>query len=158
MGRILAIFWMFAAIIIVANLTASISSSLTVQELQGTINGPQDLFGKRVVSVRGTTSAHYLAAMDIGATQVDTVRDAYPVLENGDADAVVYDSPVLRYYASSDGKGKVRVVGPVFQREDYGIAMQTGSAYRRDINRALLTIMEDGGYAQLEQRWFGTSD
>lgn len=158
MGRVLAIFWMFAAIIIVANLTASISSSLTVQELQGTIHGPQDLYGKRVVSVRGTTSANYLAAMNIDATEVDTVGEAYPLLEGGKADAVVYDSPVLRYYASSDGKGKVRVVGPVFHREDYGIAMQIGSPYRRDIDRALLTIMEDGSYAQLEQRWFGTTE
>jgi polar amino acid transport system substrate-binding protein len=155
MGRVLAIFWMFAAIIMVANLTASISSSLTVEELQGTIHGPQDLFGKRVLSVRGTTSAHYLSVMDIGATEVDSVDEAYPLLQDGAADAIVYDSPVLRHYASSDGKGKVRVVGPVFQREDYGIAMQLGSPYRREVDRALLTIMEDGSYRRLETRWFG---
>jgi len=34
---------------------------------------------------------------------------------NGQADAIVFDSPVLLYYAAHEGKGKVSVVGPVFR-------------------------------------------
>jgi polar amino acid transport system substrate-binding protein len=156
-GRMLAIFWMFAAIIIVANLTAAISSNLTVQELQGTIAGPDDLFGKQVASVRGTTSAQYLTSVHIESREVHTVDEAYSLLANGKVDAVVYDSPVLRHYASTRGRGKVRVVGPMFQPEDYGIAMRHGSPFRDVIDRALLTIKEDGTYRELERRWFEDS-
>jgi polar amino acid transport system substrate-binding protein len=155
-GRLLAIFWMFAAIIIVANMTASISSTLTVNELQGTINGPDDLFGKRVATVKATTSATYLSSVHIAAVEVDTIEDAYPLLESEEVDAIVYDSPVLRNFASSSGRGKVRVVGPLFQREDYGIAMIDGSPHRRIINRSLLGLIEDGTYNQLRTRWFGS--
>ncbi len=157
-GRILAIFWMFAAIVIVANLTASISSTLTVRELQGSINGPDDLFGKRVATVRGTTSAHYLSSVEINAVEVDSIDDAYPLLEDKKVEAIVFDSPVLRNFAASGGRGKARVVGPLFQREDYGIAMAQGSPYRQVINQSLLTIIEDGTYAQIRQRWFGPAE
>ncbi len=155
-GRLLAIFWMFAAIVIVANLTASISSTLTVKELQGSINGPDDLFGKRVATVKATTSARYLSQVHIAPVQVDRIEDAYPLLEREEVDAIVFDSPVLQNFASSTGRGKVRVVGPLFQREDYGIAMNDGSPYRRMINRSLLSLIEDGTFDQLRTKWFGS--
>jgi ABC-type amino acid transport substrate-binding protein len=157
-GRMLAIFWMFAAIIIVANLTASISSNLTVQELRGSINGPEDLIGKRVATVRGTTASQYLSSVQLTAVDVDTIDDAYRHLKGNEVDAVVFDSPILRNYAVSGGEGRVRVVGPVFRREDYGIAMVLGSPYRLAINRALLQVMEDGTYGQIHLRWFGSSE
>jgi ABC-type amino acid transport substrate-binding protein len=154
-GRMLAIFWMFAAIIIVANLTASISSSLTVRELQGTINSPSDLLGKRVATVRGTTSAQYLSSMQLTPVEEDKIVDAYWQLENRYVDAVVFDAPVLRNYAHTDGQGKVRVVGPVFQPQDYGIAIKEGSLLTEIVNRSLLKIKEDGTYRQIYERWFG---
>ncbi len=157
-GRVLAIFWMFAAILIVANLTASISSSLTVQELRGSINGPSDLFGKRVATVEGTTSSRYLSTVQLTAVGVPTIDEAYVLLEDHKVDAVVYDSPVLRNYAALAGRGKVRVVGPIFQREDYGIAMPIDSPYRQEINQSLLKMIEDGTYRQIYQRWFGNTE
>ena len=158
LGRVLAIFWMFAAIVIVANLTASISSTLTVKELQGSINGPDDLYGKRVATVQGTTSANYLSSVEIGAVEVDSIDDAYPLLEDGEVDAIVYDSPVLRNYASSTGRGRARVVGTIFQPADYGIAMQIGSPYRKLLNQSLLQVIEDGTYDHIRERWFGTDE
>lgn len=158
LGRVLAIFWMFAAIVIVANLTASISSTLTVKELQGAINGPDDLFGKRVATVRGTTSATYLSSVQQGAIEVGSIDEAYPLLENNEVDAIVYDSPVLRNYAATAGRGRARVVGTIFQPEDYGIAMPIGSPYREVLNHSLLGIREDGTYGQIRERWFGPAE
>ena len=78
------------------------------------------------------------------------------MLELGQADALVYDAPVLLYYAANQGKGKVQVVGPIFNEETYGIALPTGSAYRKPINEALLRLKQDGTYDQLYTKWFGS--
>ena len=54
---------MFVAIILFANFTATVASSLTVKGLQGSINGPDDLAGKRVATVQATISADYLSEL-----------------------------------------------------------------------------------------------
>jgi polar amino acid transport system substrate-binding protein len=58
-GRVVAVFWMFTGIAFVAYFTATVTASMTVQQLQGDINGPEDLSGKRVATVNGSTSEEY---------------------------------------------------------------------------------------------------
>jgi ABC-type amino acid transport substrate-binding protein len=67
----------------------------------------------------------------------------------------VYDAPVLQYYAHTDGKGLVQVVGPIFREETYGIALPTGSSLRKPINESLLRMMQNGTYDSMYQKWFG---
>lgn len=123
--------------------------------MHGTINGPHDLFGKHVVTVKRSTAAEYLANQGISAVIVKDVDKAYRLLENGKADAIVYDAPVLQHYASKKGRGKVKVVGLIFQEQNYGIALQVKSPYREKINIALLKLIESGAYKQIRDKWFG---
>ena len=66
------------------------------------------------------------------------IEEAYRALGESKVDAVVYDAPVLLYYASRDGKGKVQVVGSIFRKENYGIVFPPESPYRKPVNEALL--------------------
>src|SRR5574341_1746910 len=59
-ARIAAIIWMFTSVVFIAYFTAGVTSSLTLQQLRGDIKGPEDLPGKRVATVSGSTSAEYL--------------------------------------------------------------------------------------------------
>jgi polar amino acid transport system substrate-binding protein len=155
MGRVAGIVWMFVAIILFANFTATVASSLTVSGLQRSINGPDDLAGKRVATVQSTVSADYLSKRSLDLVRTPTIKDAYELLDDGKVDAVVFDSPVLLYHAASAGKGSVEVVGPVFARQDYGIALPDGSPLRQEINTTILSMIEDGRYAEIQSRWFG---
>lgn len=67
---------------------------------------------------------------------------------------MVFDAPILLYYAAHDGKGKVQVVGNIFRKESYAIALQNGSPYRKLINNALLSLQEQGKYQEIYDRWF----
>ena len=154
-ARVMAVIWMFAAVVFIAYFTAAVTSSLTVQQLRGDIKGPEDLPGKRVASVKGSTSVEYLRQHNVQATEFTNIDEVYKTLQDGEADAVVYDAPVLLYYASREGKGKVMVVGPVFRKENYGILFPAGSRYRKPVNEALLKIKETGTYEQLYKKWFG---
>ena len=58
-GRLVALIWMFTALIVVSSFTAAITTTLTVGTLQGAISGPDDLPQARVGSVPASTSAEY---------------------------------------------------------------------------------------------------
>jgi len=153
--RIVAMVMVVLGIVLIAQFTAAITASLTVQQLGGTINGPGDLSGHKVATVSLTTAAKYLDNHGIGYEGVSRITEAYPLLESGQVDAIVFDAPVLEYYAANQANGKMRVVGPVFNTQFYAFALQEGSPMRKTINQALLTMMEDGSYQQIYQKWFG---
>jgi polar amino acid transport system substrate-binding protein len=155
LARIVAVIWMFASVVFIAYFTAAVTSSLTLQQLRGDINGPEDLPGKRVATVKGSTSMDYLRSRNIEAMEFTNVEEALQAIHQGSADAVVYDAPVLLYYASHGGKGKAQVVGNVFRKESYGILFPSNSAYRKPVNEALLKIRENGTYDRLYGKWFG---
>jgi polar amino acid transport system substrate-binding protein len=155
--RIIAMVLVVLGIILIAQFTAAITASLTVQQLGGEINGPADLPGKNVATVSQTVAASYLDEQGIPYVGVNNVDEAVSLLEQGQVDAVVFDAPVLQYYATNHGNGKVKVVGPVFKTVFYGIAVPTGSPMRKQINEGLLSLVEDGTYDQIYQKWFGSS-
>jgi polar amino acid transport system substrate-binding protein len=146
---------MFVAVLFVAIFTAAVTSELTVQKLRSEIQGPEDLPGKIVATVRNSTSARYLSANAIHTTEFNSVEEAIQALEKGDPDAIVFDAPVLQYYASHEGTGKVQVVGPVFRKEAYGIQFPKDSRWRKVVNEALLRLRENGTYDRLLVKWFG---
>jgi len=157
LGRAIAVLWMFTAVLFVAYFTATVTSSLTVQQLQGDINGPEDLPGKQVAATTGSTSAAYLRQQNIQPLEFERIEQAYEALIRGQADAVVFDAPVVLFYAAREGKGKVNVVGTVFRKESYGIVFPQNSPYRRQVNAALLTLKENGTYQKLYDKWFSSS-
>lgn len=154
LGRLFAMAWMFTSLLIVANFTANLTSQLTVSRFEGIVRGPEDLPGKRIATVEGSTAAKYLEAQGIPYTGVAAIDFAYLLLQQGNVDAVVYDSPVLLYHAATEGEGMVNVVGPIFEPQDYGVAFPSGSELREDVNRALLDIQEDGTYTRIYDDWF----
>jgi ABC-type proline/glycine betaine transport system substrate-binding protein/ABC-type amino acid transport substrate-binding protein len=154
-GRLFGLVWILAGYFVFAYFTASVSSTATVQKLHGTINGPEDLFGKRVATVEKSTAAEYLAAQGIRAVELEDVEKAYHLLETGRVDAIVYDAPVLQHYASKKAKGKVQVVGLIFKEKSYGIALPRKSDLRDRINIALLQLEESGEYEEVNKKWFG---
>jgi polar amino acid transport system substrate-binding protein len=158
LARMFAILWMFVGIIFVAYYTAQLTASLTVEQIQGAINGPQDLPGKKVGTTKGSTSAAWLEQQNAQVVPFEKIGDAYKALMDKQVEAVVFDSPVLLYYANTEGKGRVSVVGTVFRKEDYGIVFPRDSAWRKRVDGALLSLREDGTYQELHDKWFGTAD
>lgn len=149
-------FWLLG-VLFIAQFTAAATSTLTVQKLTGGINGPNDLPGKRVVTLAASVAADYLTMHQIPFTTVTRIEDAYAQLEADQADAFVFQAPILEYYAANAGKGKVEVVGPVFAPLPIGIALPLGSSLRKPLNMAILQFYQDGTYADLYAKWFGAS-
>lgn len=152
--RLVVVGMWLLGVILIAQLTATVTSSQTVDRLRSSIQGPDDLPGKTIVSVRGTAAGDYLTRRGLRFTPVTYGPDAIRMLLQGEAQAVVFDAPTLQYWAAREGNGQVQVVGPLFMPERYAIAVGEGSALRKPINQALLQMAADGTYERLRANWF----
>jgi polar amino acid transport system substrate-binding protein len=152
--RILVPAMWLIGVVLIAQLTATVTSSQTVARLQSNIQGPDDLPGKTIGTVPETVAADYLTRRGLPFVSVNTAADGMRMLEQGDVQAIVYDAPTLQYWAAKRGNGALLVVGPIFRPEKYGIALAEGSALRKTINEALLAMYEDGTYEQIYGKWF----
>ena len=155
-GRVVALIWIALGTLVFASFTASIASSLAVNELRSGIAGPSDLPGHRVATVEGSAGDAYLSTVGVGPVLVDDIDEAYGLLAQGEVDAIVFDAPVLRFHSSRQGAGEVTTVGPLFEKVQYGLLLGEDDADLRErINLALLDMIESGVYGRLHDRWFG---
>ena len=156
-GKVIALVLIVFGYIVFAWFTATISSAMTVSRLEGEIRGPEDLGGKRIATVRGSTSEAYLQHLPaVQIKAVETIDQAYRALKMGQVAALVYDYPVLSYYAQGNEQDNVRLTGPIFQREPYGVVFAEGSKWREPVNQALLQLSEQGDYDRIYLKWFGS--
>ncbi len=152
-GRVVGLVWMFAAIILISGFTAAIASSLTVGQLETRVGGPGDLPDVRVVTVAGSSSADYLRSRGIRFDDAPSVKDALDAVARGDADAVVYDAPILRYL-SARNEG-TRVLPGTFRRQDYAIALPSGSLQRESVNQEILRIIASPEWQEVLSGYLG---
>ncbi len=154
-SEVARVVWAVVGICFVSAFTASLTTELTVQQITGSIHGVSDLVDKRVVTVRGSTAGQYLTDRRIDFEAADTAEDAFARLEAGNVDAMVFDAPVLQHHVQTTGSDRLALVGPVFQREDYGIALPAGSTHRKAVNSTLLEMRADGSYDRIYEHYFG---
>ena len=113
-ARTFSIFWIFAGVVFVAFYTAQLTTTLTVEQIRGAIEGPADLPGKQV----GDISAQHRGGLSSGSERTGAgvlqPEEMFKALLDKKVDAVVFSAPVLLYYAAHAGKGRVKVVGPEF--------------------------------------------
>jgi polar amino acid transport system substrate-binding protein len=136
-GRAVALLWMLASMVIIASVTATIASSLTIERLDARIRGPEDLHRFEVGVIANTTGASYLTEQRAVTQSFDDTQAALAALTNGEIDALVWDAPLLRSAIAENPDLAIELVPGVFQRQDYAIAVGEGSELRERINRVL---------------------
>lgn len=154
-GRVLAVLLVVGSLFLVSAFVARISSTMTVNAIAGSVSSVNDLYGKRVGTTSGSTAAGFLDRRDLRYTGFDDLDTLFGAFEDGNLDAVVFDAPILSYYAHTAGSGFADLVGPVFLPENYGIALPSGSALAEPLNQILLGLRESGAYDTIRQSWFG---
>lgn len=127
------------------------------------IQGVQDLNGKTVATVQGSTSEVNIKsrAPQAKVLTYQGYPDALQAMLRGEADAVTTDGGILvglKNTAQDAGK-KVKLVGDRFSDEPYGIGVRQGdSAFRDQVNFAIMGMVEDGTYQKLYRKWFKPED
>lgn len=154
-GRIVALVWMFVAIVVISSFTAAVTSSLTVTRLEGAVHGVEDLSNVRTTTVAGSTSSAFLDELGVPYSSASTLEEALAALAARSLDAVVYDAPILKYVVRERYRGRVQVLPGTFRRQDYGIALPDGSPLRERLNKALLRRIQKPTWEALIRRFLG---
>ncbi|WP_330229564.1 glutamate ABC transporter substrate-binding protein [Nocardia sp. NBC_00508] len=133
--------------------------SLLVRADNTAINGPDDLKGKKVCSVKGSTPAQNISK-NFPDTQLQA-NDTYSLclegLRAGSWDAVTTDDIILAGYAAQS-TGAFKVVGKPFTTENYGIGLKKGDKELRDkINDAIEAMIADGSWKKAFDSTVGAS-
>jgi ABC-type amino acid transport substrate-binding protein len=142
-------------VLFIAQLTAMVTSGLTVQQLRSGIEGPGDLPGKVIATAPGSIAADWLTGRGLPFVALTDTETAYTMLISGEIQAIVYDASQLEYFLATRGPNQASLVGPVFRQQRYGIAVAPGSPLRERVNAALLAMQEDGTAEEITARWFG---
>lgn len=155
-GRMFGVVLVVSSLFVVSVFVAKITAVMTVEAITGTVNSVNDLYGKRVGTIRGSTAAGFLERREIDYRSYDGLSSLLSAFEAGNIRVVVFDAPILSYYTNHQGGRFGRTIGPVFLKENYGIIFPEGSPLVEEVNRALLVMREDGTYDSIYRRWFGT--
>jgi len=132
--------------------------SLMVLSDNEDITGPDDLAGKNVCSVEGSTPAANIAENYPDATLklFEAYTDCLEPLRNGQVDVVTTDNVILAGYVS-ESDGEFMVVGEQFTEEPYGIGlMKDDTDFRMWINDVLEASFEDGRWLDAWNATAGT--
>ncbi|MCP8617879.1 transporter substrate-binding domain-containing protein [Salirhabdus salicampi] len=117
----------------------------------------EDVDGLKVGARQGSTSNDYLKEnTDAEVSAYPEIVTAYMDLQRGRLDAVLYDLPNVQYYIKENASDELKTVGDVLEGQPYGIATPKGSDLVGPINEALATLKENGKYAEIYEKWFGT--
>ena len=154
-GRALAVVWMFTSVILISSFTAGITATLTVGELSGKIQGPEDLAKARSLTLGGSTSEQFLREHRYEYQALPDLRQTLQQLTENGADAVVYDAPILRHLVLQSQGERLKVLPGSFEPQDYGIAFPPGSPLREPINRYLLELLREPLWQDILFRYLG---
>lgn len=120
------------------------------------ITGIDDLAGKKVCSVTGSTSEANLQEAGVEVVSTDTYSNCLEPLRNGSVVAVSTDNVILAGLASQN-EGEFEVVGNPFTSEPYGIGLShDDSEFREFINDVLQESFDDGSWAAAWEKTAGT--
>ena len=132
-----------------------VSSAMTLQKITSNIESEEDLRGKKVVTIKDTTSVRTLGSYGVKIIEANSVDDAVSILQQEKAQAFVFDKVALLYYKKKNPSRKVEVLNIMFDEQDYGIAFREGSKLREKVNRELLKLQKNGEYEELYEKYFG---
>jgi glutamate transport system substrate-binding protein len=120
------------------------------------ITGIDDVKGKRVCSVTGSTSEENLKEAGVEVLATDTYSNCLEPLRSGDVVAVSTDNVILAGLADQN-EGEFEVVDNPFTEEPYGIGLKKDDQEFRDfINDVLEQSFEDGAWAAAWDKTAGT--
>jgi glutamate transport system substrate-binding protein len=133
---------------------------LLVKSDNTSICGPNDLDGKLLCSVKGSTSAQRIKdtfSTDVQLKEYGGYSDCVQALKTGAVDAVTTDDVILAGYAAQS-PNDYKVVGNGFSNENYGVGIHKGdTAGTAAASAALAEMISDGSWEKALKDTVGPS-
>jgi polar amino acid transport system substrate-binding protein len=141
------------------SLTFFVTGAQFLVKKDSPIRGIQDIAGKRIAALQGSTSARIIREQQPNA-QLQEFPDqpaAFQALAQGQVDAYTSDGTYLAgLVVKASNPGDWVIAGDFYSYEPYGMAMRKNEAdFRNLVNNGLMEAIESGKYFELYEKWFG---
>ncbi|NBI29633.1 basic amino acid ABC transporter substrate-binding protein [Chengkuizengella marina] len=127
------------------------------------IESANDLEGK-IIGVQTATTGQIAAEAIVGELNpnlqlFETTALAFASLKEGNVEAVVTDIAVAAEFVKNNPEDNVKLVSDPenFEAEYYGMMVPEGSELKETLDKALTTIIDNGKYAEIYEKWFGST-
>ncbi|WP_295517725.1 transporter substrate-binding domain-containing protein [uncultured Pseudomonas sp.] len=155
LGTVLAALWMACSVAVMAYVTSTVTSVMTVNSITSRITGLGDLPGKRIGVEAGSLSEDHIARLGLDYRAFPDLDQAVAALTTQEIDAVVDDAATLEYFDQQHPTLPIQVVGKIFEPRKYAFALPLNSPLTHDVTVALLSLEEDQTAGKLRTQYFG---
>ncbi|ESQ53575.1 hypothetical protein EUTSA_v10024351mg [Eutrema salsugineum] len=162
LGRVVLLIWLFVVLIITSSYTASLTSILTVQQLNSPIKGVDTLISssERVGFQVGSYAENYMIdELNIARSRLvplGSPKEYATALENGTVSAIVDERPYVDLFLSEFCGFAIR--GQEFTRSGWGFAFPRDSPLAVDMSTAILGLSETGQLQKIHDKWLSKSN
>uniref|UniRef100_A0ACD5XS20 Uncharacterized protein n=1 Tax=Avena sativa TaxID=4498 RepID=A0ACD5XS20_AVESA len=162
LSRIAVLVWVFVVLILQSSYTASLTSMLTVPQLEPTV-ADYGALRSSPEKVGVMNNSFVLRAMtELGFPQERLLRypDAqsfHEALLNGSIGAIVNETPYLKIFLKTY-RDNFTMTNPLNKTGGFGFAFPKGSPYVMDLSQAILKLTESDEMNMIERKWFGDPD
>lgn len=140
-GKILAFILMWLSIGFVGLIYGNITTALTVSELENNITEVSEMKKLKVGAIYGSTSSNFLENQDIKYISYNNPVEGLDAILDGELDAFVYDTPVLKYLTGKDKYSEIQIIPQPFSEENYGFCTPKGSKLINEINPIIVDFI-----------------
>jgi polar amino acid transport system substrate-binding protein len=129
--------------------------SMVVNKTNTSINGESDLKGKSASVKKGTAGAKFAednqGKYELKLNYFEDSPSMFQAVENGNADFLLEDYPVIAYKIKVDSGAKLKIAGQKLTNVDYGFAVKKGSNQEllKKFNEGLKKIKDNGQYEKI---------
>ncbi len=156
LGRMVTAIWIVISVIAATSLVAGIASTLTLTGINAeVISTAEQMRGRTVAVLAQSPNEAFAARHGARIRGVNSLPNAYALLERREVDAIVFDRPQLQYFMRQQSPAGSAISPADYGQQDYGFALATSSRLQRDLDLNLLQLRESGGLARIVGQWLG---
>ena len=144
-GKVAALVLMFGGLLFISGLTASIASSLTVNQLSSDPESFNEFKDRRVGSVKNTGTIQFLRSHFFkNIEEYEGVADGLKAVKNDNIKAFMYDEPILKYRIKEDASLNSLSILPVkFDVQFYAFGLPKDRVVlKQAVSQRILEIIE----------------
>ena len=139
-GKIIALIWMFTALLVVSGFTGSIASSILSSRQEMKVYDVNTLKDHHIGTMQNTSCETFLRSRHYKYLHpYSSIEDGLQAVESDEIKAFIYDEPILQYRLRQHGEGELELHNSSLNRQLYafGISKKNHDLVH-DISRIIL--------------------
>lgn len=159
LSRIVVIVWLFVVLVLQSSYTASLSSMLTVQQLQPTVTDLNDLIknGNQVGYLVDSFMPSLLTRLNFKQSKLiaySSPEEYHDALSNRTVAAIVDEIPYLKIFLNKYC-GKYAMVGTTYKTDGFGFVFPKNSPLVSEVSSEILKLLENNKMVNIENNLYG---